>query len=277
MKGQTVFPSFVDNPTWNVLECFWYNCSTHTYQYVYDTTFCSQSYSKVALLYNQNGYFRSDSLKTYFRKSPNCNDKEYLIYDYSLNIGDTAYVGINLELGNSNDTTAFILTQIDTINYFGVARQRFKMNFDNCNTGIPLHFMFWTRGIGSETHPFYSFRCLCDGCEYNFTLLCFDSTATQLYQNIIYNTCDTTITVGLNEINQPLDISIEPNPFQTSTQIKSNGIDKLEIKVYDARGKLIKLMKDYSEFPIGEDFNSGIYFVKINVGMIQLTEKLIKL
>ncbi len=274
-KGQTVFPSWTDSPTWNVLECFWMNCSTTTYQYVYDTTFCNQTYSKVELFNNQPGYIRSDSVKTYFRKSSNCIDKEYLMYDYSLNLGDTAYVGFNLELGTSYDTTAFVLTQIDTVNYFGVARQRFKLNFDNCNIGIPLHFMYWIKGIGSETQPFYSFRCLCDACEYTFTLLCFDSTATQLYQNVIYNTCDTT--VGLNEINRPWKISIEPNPFFTSALIKTNSLEKLEIQVYDTKGKLIKLMSGYSELSIGEELKSGIYFVKINTEKFHIAKKLVKL
>lgn len=279
MSGQTVFPSFADNPTWNVLEYFGLNCSTWTYYYDYDTTFCNQIYSKVALPFNAIGYIRSDSSKTYFRTSSNCNEKEYLIYDYSLNIGDTTYVGFNLELGNQNqtDTNAFILSQIDTVNYFGIDRQRFKMNFDRCNTGVMMDYMYWIKGIGSEQHPFYSLRCLCDFCENIFILLCFDSTTTQLYQNNFYNTCDTTFSVGLVESTQVFDISVSPNPFNEVTKIKVNSFNTMKLKVFNTTGQMVKMLSGESELLLGDDLKSGIYFVEIQSDNLTRVSKLVKL
>ncbi len=277
LKGQTVFPSWADNPSWNVLECFWYNCSTFTYQYVYDTTFCNQTYSKMSFANNVNGYFRSDNTKTTFRKTLNCNDKEYLLYDYSLNIGDTAFIGFNFELGLTNDTTAFILTQIDTVNYFGVARQRFKMNYDRCNLGFPIDYMYWTRGIGSELHPFYSYHCLCDFCENNFALLCHDSTATQLFQSNAYNTCDTTITVGLNEINKTPVISINPNPFESAAFIRNDDLESMEIKIRNTSGQFLNKLRGESEVLIGEELSPGIYFIEVNADSFRVIRKIVKL
>jgi len=276
-KSQTAFPAFSDNPSWNVLECFWMTCSTQTYQYVYDTVFCNQTYSKIEMDIGLDGYFRSDNLKTKFRTSNNCNDKEYLLYDYSMNIGDTAYVGTNLILGYPNDTMPVVLIQIDTVNYFGVERQRFKVNYDRCNTGILWSEMFWTRGIGSNLHPFYSIPCLCDFCEGFYSTLCYDSSTTQLYQNPLYNTCDTTVFVGLNENVQNMDMSIYPNPFQTEVQIRFDDSNPVNVKIFNTSGQLIQFVTIEKETFIGAELKPGIYFMEIQSAAIFKTIKLIKL
>ena len=192
--AQKVFPSYSDGANWNVYECFWLDCNTRQYNYQYDTTFCGQTYSKMNFYdSNQTGYFRSDSLKTYFRKSPNCSEKEYLIYDFSLSMGDTVFIGYFINPFNEDDTTEFILESIDTVNYFGVDRQRFKMMYDPSNQGWFGRSMYWIEGIGSVIHPFYPFKCLMDGCEESNQLLCYDSLSIQLFQSPITTDCITSI------------------------------------------------------------------------------------
>ncbi len=278
LKAQTVFPTFADNPSWNVLECFYLTCSTQTYQFVYDTTFCNQTYSKIEFDNNIDGYFRSDSLQTKFRISTNCNDKEFMLYDYSLNPGDTTYVGYSLEL-YPNDTTPAVLMQIDTVNYFGVDRQRFKLKFDHCNMGFMMDDLYWIRGIGATLHPFYSIPCLCDFCEGYFTVLCYDSSATQLYQNPIYNTCDTTaiVFIGLDETLQDDNFTIFPNPFQTETQISLDDSKSVNIKIYNSTGQLLQFITGERKLFIGSELKPGIYFMEIRNEDVFTQHKLVKL
>ena len=236
--AQHVFPNFSDGANWNVYECFWLDCHTRQYNYQYDTVFCGQNYSKMYFYdYNQIGYFRSDSLKTYFRKTSNCLDKEYLIYDYSLTVGDTAFVGFNQNMFDEKDTSEFVLESIDTINLFGVDRQRFKMKYDPSNQGWLGRSMFWIKGIGSDVHPFYSFNCLMDGCEQSFQLLCYDSLSIQLFQSPITTNCITTI-LGIPDLES--EISIAPNPFSEELTISVKESSVYQINIYSSVGTKIK-------------------------------------
>jgi hypothetical protein len=238
--AQQVFPEFSDSAKWNVLECFWFDCYTATYSYEYDTTFCGHNYSKIHFgELNENGYFRSENLKTYFRRSNNCSDKEYLMYDYSLNIGDTAFVAYNLPNIIGTDTAEFVLDAIDTVNYFGIDRQRFKMLYDPGNDGWLFRPMYWIKGIGSETHPFYPYKCLMDGCEKGFQLLCYDSMAVQLYQNPWANDCDTTILGILESSNE---ITISPNPFTEKIVVSTDNPGLTLVVIYSSIGnKLLEI------------------------------------
>ncbi len=275
--AQHVFPYYSDAPQWNVLECFWFDCHTKTYTYEYDTSFCGKNYSKVHFTEpNQNGYFRSENLKTYFRKSSNCSNKEYLIYDYSLNVGDTVFVGYNLFWNAGKDTSEFVVDAVDTVNYLGIDRQRFKMLYDPMNEGVLYRPMYWINGIGSEVHPFYPFNCLNDGCEHGFQLLCYDSLAVQLYQNSWANTCDTTIILGIP--NLETHISISPNPFSEEIKIISK-TEVNQINIYSSIGYKIMDYRNYGNDIIiieTDKLSSGSYILEILTNAGTLTKKIIK-
>lgn len=265
-KGQNVFPLFSESPKWNVLECVWNDCVTKSYYYDFDTLLCGMSYSKMTFATNINGYFRSDSLKTYFRKSINCSDKEYLIYDFSINVGDTVYVGYDLCCNTGKDTTQFVLGSIDSVNYFGFKRRRFKMFYDPANSGGPFFRQInWIQNIGSDTHPFYSFKCLWDGCEERNFLLCYDSAGTQLFQEPNLNTCDTTIT-RLNVKFNENEMKIFPSPFQNIVNIEMKNIQVYKVELFSYTGELICdfHIETKSNFSIVlENLNQGIYFIRI--------------
>jgi hypothetical protein len=99
------------------------------------------------------GYFRSDSLRTISDVRRIVQDKEYLLYDFSMEIGDTAYVGFELwSSWQPADTAGFKLMSVDTITQFGVSRRRFNMLFEFPGFG-PNEFywpMAWIEGIGSD-------------------------------------------------------------------------------------------------------------------------------
>lgn len=143
---------------------------------------------------NDTAYVRNEGQRTWLRRSTDCSSKEYLMYDYSLAIGDTVYAGLNMDYVQP-DTAMFVLQNIDTVQLSGIARRRFLMKYDRCNDGSLQVFstMYWIEGVGSTTHPFYPVECICDFCEQGLLLLCCDSSDVQLYMDPSFNTCDTII------------------------------------------------------------------------------------
>ena len=284
VKSQTSFPTLTGNPTWNVYgtDNFWSGVFlTRNYNYQYDTTFCEQQYMRINSTpthpNNVAGYVRVDNKRVYIRTSNNCADKEYLLYDFSLNVGDTVYCGYDI-----SDTTQFWPTDIDTVTYFGIDRKRLKMNF---YMGDPpfdiIAEMDWIEGIGSTTHPFYSTVCLTDNCETFYTLLCYDSSGTQLYQNPSYSTCYTT-NVGIEETENKIDISIYPNPFSQSTTIEIGleNSEKIRLEIYSIKGRKIYDFTSNgndTKFQIGNQLTQGTYLLKMSTESYDIIRKIVRI
>jgi hypothetical protein len=200
-QAQQPFPTKADDPAWSVLQCIygmgvW--CNTETFHYVDTASVCGHSYSRL-LLGGTSMYVRNEGQRTLFRLGTDCIHKEYLMYDYSLAVGDTTYCGLNMMYGNDPDTALFIVDSIHTVVVQGIERRRFSLRYDRCNQGDPPLFttMDWIEGIGSITHPFFPIACICDNCKSGYSLLCADSASIALYRNV-WDVCDTMIT-GIDE------------------------------------------------------------------------------
>lgn len=274
--GQYSFPVGSINPAWSVLECFFSNCSTSVYQYQYDTSFCGFQYSKINLSFNNKHYIRSDSLRTHFRKTSNCLDKEYLMYNYDLNVGDTTFVGFNQELGTSEDTSLFQLISVDSVLVMNIQRLQYTLIYDRCNLGSMNDTMLWLYGIGSYDHPFFSIKCMCDFCENSYNLLCYDSSNVQLFQNSIFNTCDTIL--GLPNFSSSENyIHLGANPFINHLKIEIIPSNIAEIKIYDLNGNLVEKQQGLKELYIGSKLKSGIYFMIVTLERNVDSFKIIKI
>ena len=89
------------------------------------------------------------------------------------------------------------------------------------------------------------------------------------------------------EFQEP-KLSIHPNPFVKSMNIDFSigpSAKGIELKIYDATGRLVKSITQLHNYSItwsGDDQNghelpAGIYFVELNTGDTQITEKVVKL
>jgi hypothetical protein len=183
-------------------------------------------------------YFRNDGQRTLLRRTTNCTDKEYLLYDFSLNEGDTTYVGS--ETFALPDTAMAIVRSIDTIEVLGTPRRRFTMLIDLCpSEGSEPFFipMEWIEGIGSTTHPFYAAICLCDGCESSISLQCVDSLSNATYRVSPDVVCD--FTIGVEERDPDAD------RFQitgTTDQVRLHyptGFQRGLLVIHDPAGRVV--------------------------------------
>lgn len=260
------FPLFSVQPTWNVLdkqlneiETF----STMDLEYDYDTVLCNYIYSRISL--NGLGVFvRQNDLQVYYRKGDNCSSKEYLLYDYSLNIGDTTYVGWDQYDWYGSDTAAFVVEQIEEMEQFGVLRNRFTLVYagsDGAYSG-QLH---WLEGVGCEEHPFYPFARMDDYQMNEYELLCLDSIGHQLYQSPNWTVCDTNYT-SIGDLESS-GFEVSPNPFINRIYIASNNKEIKGIQLLTLTGQFIPISWSnngrIANVRIPEESPNGIYILRI--------------
>jgi len=276
-----VFPLIDVNPNWNLLQSTYSipnRTVTKSFSYTNNYTVCYKQYSKINFPdINQRAYIRSNHEKTYYRRNEDCLKKEYLLYDYTLEVGDTAWLGWNQYEWMSKDTAAFVLESIDTVKQFGVNHRRFHMVYaeeDQAFNGS----LKWIEGIGSEIHPFYPFGLLSESLMTEYNLLCYDSSSVQLYQNPLFNTCDSNY-IAIEEIEKN-GLIIAPNPFQNQTTIKSPQEKILQVKVYSITGKL---MQDFSPddqhsviLTFDQDTPQGIYLLQVITGSKMIQRKILR-
>lgn len=127
------------------------------------------------------GYYRVEADRVFFRTSLICTDPEYLMYDFSLEVGDSAWCGQSFG-GSSIESALVYVHQKDTIYIDCTLRRRLWVRgFSSTDPPFgPSNCMQWIEGIGSVEHPFYSGTCfsLCDGfCESFYSLSCFKTTS----------------------------------------------------------------------------------------------------
>ena len=285
LKSQNCFPLTSDSAKWSILSC-WYNFSppgmnkhTSIWQFKKDTLMCGKIYS----MFNswEHTFYRSDSERVYIKPTASCGDKEYLLYDFNMNAGDSAwfYCRDCHPFSQLTDTVLLKVITIDTITFSGFARRRLQIKSEDNEYPDST---FWIKGIGSTYHPFYSVACLGDGCEgCGYALLCYDSSQIDLYKDSVWNTCDTSI-VGIesNNKSQKSRITISPNPTSGIFRIEQNiALQKqalvdnyLRLEIYTILGEKISSFTR-TTFELGEGIRDltfdisgeppGIYFMKI--------------
>ncbi|GEM_PF-506199 len=186
LAAQTVFPTAADQPVWQLNTQGMNGAGQATAFVSQDTLACghtwnvAQQYFTTANGQTSNiwtaGYYRIAEDRVFFRSSLACNDPEYLMYDFSLEVGDTALCG-QVFGGFSTEEASVYVYQKDTITIDCTPRRRLWV-WGFSAAGNPVgasNCMQWIEGIGSVEHPFYSGICfsLCDGfCESTYWVSC---------------------------------------------------------------------------------------------------------
>ncbi len=92
-------------------------------------------------------------------------------------------------------------------------------------------------------------------------------------------------TTGINENNAVKLFSVYPNPISNQSKINYNLKENSDVTIslIDINGKLIKVLADENQkagsysLQINNDLKSGVYFVKMNTGKAQFTERIVVL
>jgi hypothetical protein len=218
------------------------------------------------------GAFRNDSIQKKVYIVPKNSSTEQVLYDFSLQPGDTLKDTYLSSLHGSA-----ILERIDSISLGGIQRARYTFShcgFDasQASVGDSLRLI---EGIGSNQ----SFLSPYELCGYNgnifYTLEC----VTYNGQAIYPSGSNCTVLTQLKETELSASINIYPNPsLQDEVSILSNGELKT-IEILDIRGKSLRRETIYKDKQVIRIPENGIYFIRgfDTRGRLILTEKVVML
>jgi hypothetical protein len=218
------------------------------------------------------GGFRQENQKVWF-KPEYWNYPDFLLYDFTKQIGDTVWYNASLTIGSDeihhqfgNSNKFYIVANI--IIESGI--KHFYLYYDNHTRDE------WRYGIGSIYGPFGPINAIIlSGSKYQ--LACFKQNDTVKYEdNLLCNKCFCNGHTGIDEENNYNWIKIFPNPTQNSLFIK---IDKpysnIKIEIIDSEGRIIYNKDSFeSQIKIGDNFK-GIYFIKLTIDNQLFIKKLI--
>jgi hypothetical protein len=256
--AQESFPNLDDKPSWKVVNTITSNPETKTlfeYQFEKDTLIKSVTYQKIT---NNAGYVRLLNDKVYYRLES--NSKDFLLYDFGLNVNDTVYCGFNLGVNDDiPDSIKFWVVQVDSVTLEDGKHKRLQMHYNPREDYVfPMD---WIEGIGSTTHPFYPSISL--GVPGSIKeLLCFHLGSTKIFQNSSHSDCS--LTTSLNDVQKINNIQIYPNPCLDYFIVK--GIEQGTIlNVFNSHGQVILSNSiKCSELQVPTDnWGTGVYFVQV--------------
>lgn len=223
------------------VEALTFSCSERFVITGEDTLHNGKIYKKLFVFYDKEytpnnmrflGGIREDSLKRvyYFGDTihiekpylPNLKP-EMLLYDFSLNVGDSID-----DIDNSN--TRMYVTSVDTIELGGYKRRRFS--FSKMQDRLQ-----WIEGIGSTTGLLFQNKFAKLGYAGNRnTLLCFRQNGLTVYFSPFATDCFPF--TGLSE-NEAAQANLFPNPTTNQFTISVTTSTIKTVKIYSLTGQLV--------------------------------------
>lgn len=190
------------------------------------------------------------------------NEEELLIYDFSLEVGDSIYVFPYSNL--YYDSVLMRCENVDTVSVMGVQRRRLEMETLEPNTLFNLTTEYWYWGIGSDLGVLnpgrFAVPLTLD--EYMPELWCCHKSFTQVYQKSGESSCHNVTSIEEYEQSK---IIMYPNPISSGQPLRIEQMSmRLDnIKIFDLHGKQIceSPVSGKNEHTINKSFEPGLYIV----------------
>jgi len=205
------------------------------------------------------GAFREDTAqrKVYFLLPSYSTDT--LLYDFSLNVGDTLPLGIN-----NGGSPVMTINSIDSILINGNYRKRFEIA-NTSNVSI-------IEGIGSTTGLIEKVLFF----ESGGNLYCYSENNQEIYPTNSSSPCD--LLLSESELTKKKDFNIYPNPATDKISIDCAEKQNLKMQLYNIVGKCI-FQKEINNITKEIDISTlskGVYIIKIFCDDWTVQNKLIK-
>ncbi|MCF8457016.1 MAG: T9SS type A sorting domain-containing protein [Bacteroidales bacterium] len=253
-------PMLEDSCTWNVYYSF-ESAWNKIFKVMGDTSINSTEYKAISYLEEVNpnqfwggisGFYREDTMSQKVYQYQGTNG-DFLLYDFSLIVGDTFNYGSSLRIIDSI-TNDLILYPWGTgeLNIELDGRRVFYLSDQNGYT-IDI----WIEGIGSVS-----------GIESNYSggndiLLCHFNKAGDLDFHLNSDSsCYGTFYLSVSEVNI-FDVSIFPNPSSGSVHISGLQESPYQLAIYDISGKhILQMQIESNETTIQLDgMRDGVYIL----------------
>jgi hypothetical protein len=271
--GQNQFNIVDENTKWSVITDYGGYYDTHFIRFGSGDTIIEEiAYKKVYSTYSplelnwtfMDIFIREDTLsrEVYLR---NAIGEEYMIYDFSLELGDT----VNIRNIFSGPLIRMRVISIDTVLIYDSYRKRFQFE--------PVNWPYWDtwiEGIGSigqgiiysgyyNTSPWY-------------TLLCYKQNDLLYYMNPDYTACYYPY-VSVEEIYAENEIRIFPNPATDYITLNVNKGQQIEqIIIYDHLGQKVLEANQVNNTVDVSGLKSGMYLIEVSTKEFTGRQKLIK-
>lgn len=232
---------------------FYFNQYAQYNGYVYKMLYCDSG-DIVGISY---GMYREEDGKVFMRKINNWKQvsEEYLIYDWKLNIGDTAYVQLE------NNETGLVLDAVTDTIINDDERRVFHLHYE---TNADLTEV-WIEGMGSElgfpfsgtrnnpVNPFYYPMTTEMLCYYEDGVLCWDNPN---YDECVINYWDV-------PEDHVADVWVYPNPTRDVVSIKHGDQICETIEIFDSFGRMLyhDIMNEAEKTIDISMFPKGVYYV----------------
>lgn len=280
--SQNYYPFPDSNAIWNEYSIHIENPQNVAYKTRYgmigDTVIATKLYSKIYRLINDTclnisnaeyfGAIREED-KQIFALTTYHGETEILLYDFSIEEGDTIYS--NAPEGYMSNPV--VISNIDSILLLdGSTRKRYWINGSLDE--------FWIEGIGSQGGLFTPITDLITN-YFEPHLSCFKQNESTTYlNNFSCNKCFCTLQTPVHQIEENNNfLDVYPNPAATNINIDfefNNGLS--EINLFNSIGNSIDLRMTNS-FPIQmniENLPVGIYLIRLSNGALTYMKKFIK-
>lgn len=283
IKAQDYVP-FPTSAVWS--EYFNAPISTSLTSYYYrniltekDTVVGANTYHQLFWSYSDTAYIDSPTvlykggIREYNQQVfflPKDSVHEYLLYDFSLELGDT------IDYKYSKFASGYGLMMVDTLIVStidsvqiedGTYRKRIEFSGFFGNYLIPIHWANWIEGVGSQMGLLVPIGDIPTNAL-NYVLGCLKVNNEVIYHDAFFQTCfPITESISVYDLQNKMDIF--PNPFHQYTNLKLNGNSQISgFKVINSLGQVVlqkaiipnttEEVLDLSLLP------NGIYFLLIN-------------
>jgi hypothetical protein len=253
--------------------------SSYNYKKLYRTSvnaFISPSPSPSPFYhpYNFIGALREDvpAKKVYYYEA--FTGVETLLYDFTLTVGDTAYIDGPF----GGDTVEYTVTGIDSILVDSVYHKRLIIEPFAPIGPSPMSGN-WIEGIGCEAGPLNRYVM---GFEFSHALACFGVNNVNKYFYAMWPPSpDCTFSVGIGELeNNIISLVVSPNPSAGIVTLSVSCNETLSVEIMDVSGNVIwtSLTAGFSGSTLDlRDHANGIYFVRLGDSKgNSVTKKIVK-
>lgn len=290
LKAQTATESFpLQNATWTGTLTNWFPVTYYEYKYqtlndsvLIDSAYFFKIAGATAWGYNVSDTFlvRNEAKKVFIKYKShagstvvNVDTFEHLLYDFTLNVGDT--FDVHLVSDGVDSVVHLQVTQKDSVLTAGGMRLRLTLVNP---IGMWANWIEWIETVGATHHPFYDiftqdFFFETELCLYKLTV---DSSVR--YEDVYCTHWSSTE----KDVHRELTLSITPTVLRENSTVWIDGNlngAKLVLTISNLQGQFV-WSSEVTDTPVTltrNNFATGIYIVRLSGanGELLATEKLV--
>lgn len=215
------------------------------------------TYWQGSLDYELYGLLREDVGKVFYK--PINQEMEFLLYDFCMNVNDTA---VMYYCQNTNNEITVRVDSITTEHIAGADRRIFHISCKDLYSPDWMQLNTWIEGIGDMSGLLYSCHPVNAGGITMRRLLCYHEDDNLLFMDEEFNSCEVDNNVNYIEENET-DLAYF-DYLSNTLYVTQNDIITLNITIYDIHGRVVFSNKNHSDNTLDLSFlSNGFYIISI--------------